>query len=85
MSRNIGLFDGGSGTVYRAVLLHTTRGGIEHRRFRGLYDKPGPAHAIVTRELRIWAAHLVDIPEETVIFDAWVEPVTITNHPGVRL
>lgn len=82
MSRRVGLT---GGTAFRAVFRHTWN---ERRSaataYRGLFDTPGPARAAVTRALREWERHLIDMPEETVVFDAWVEPVTIVHHPGVR-
>lgn len=71
-------------TVYRAVAEWRTRKGTVRRNYSGVYGKPGPARGIVTRRLREWADHLADMPGETVVFDAWVEPVTVINHPGVR-
>lgn len=84
MSRSIGITDAVTATAFRAVGEHTTRAGNTQKRYAGLYDKAAHARAVVTRELGIWARHLGDIPEETVTFDAWVEPVTVINHPGVR-
>lgn len=84
MSRHIGITGVVTSTVYRAVAEWRTRGGAVQRNCSGVYERPGPARGIVTRRLREWTRHLADIPEETVVFDAWVEPVTVTNHPGVR-
>lgn len=85
MSRRIGIYDGPGTTAYRSVVEFTTSDGRLERRFQGLYDTAAPARAHVARVLGQWAQHPVDGPEERVTFDAWVEPVSIVNHPGVRL
>jgi hypothetical protein len=83
VSRSVGLSHEEVADVYRVALRHRTER-TEKIRYQGLYDTIGPARAIVKRQSAIWAKHLIDIPEERVEFDAWVEPVTIINHPGVR-
>lgn len=84
MSRRTYPLAGNDGTWFRVVYVYTAPDGKEQRRYLGPYDAPAPARSEVTRRLRQWAEHLTDVPEETVTFDAWVEPVTVTNHPGVR-
>jgi hypothetical protein len=82
MARSIGLTDGRETTAYRAVMEWRTPEEAVRRDYAGLYDTPGAARGLVTRELSRWARHLVDHPEEECTFDAWAEPVTVTNHPG---
>lgn len=53
--------------------------------YAGLHDTVGPARQRVTW----WREHpgyrIGHTRDEDVVFvDAWVEPVTVTNHPGVR-
>lgn len=82
MARSIGLTDEREATVYRAVLEWRTPEGGVRRDYAGLYDTIGAARGYVTRNLSRWAGHVEGLPEEECAFDAWVEPVTVTNHPG---
>lgn len=84
MSRRIGITDRVTSTAYRAVGEYLVDGETLLI-YAGLYDTPGAARQRVT-----WyrghpgyrAGH--PMSEDVHFVDAWVEPVTVTNHPGVR-
>lgn len=88
MTRSIGLTDTAETTVYRAVGEYLVDG--ETRKvYAGLYDTAAPARQRVTW----WRNHPTSRPSgrdhpmpgvSWSLVDAWVEPVTVTNHPGVR-
>lgn len=88
MTRSIGLTEDVETTVYRAVGEYLVDG--ETRRVHaGLYDTVGPARQRVTW----WRNHPTSRPSggdrpmpgvSWALVDAWIEPVTVTNHPGVR-
>lgn len=88
MTRSVGLTDAAETTVYRAVGEYLVDG--ETRKVHaGLYDTAGPARQRVTW----WRNHPTSRPSGGArpvpgvswsLVDAWVEPVTVTNHPGVR-
>lgn len=88
MTRSIGLTDVAETTVYRAVGEYLVD--EESRKaYAGLYDTVGPARQRVTW----WRNHPTSRPSggdrpmpgvSWALVDAWIEPVTVTNHPGVR-
>jgi hypothetical protein len=86
VSRAIGLTSATETTVYRAVGRYTVDG-VEKLIYAGLYDTPGAARQRVTW----WRKHPGyrgpaegRADAEVSFVDAWVEPGTVTNHPGVR-
>lgn len=84
MSREIGLTSAIGTTVYRAVGRYTVDG-VEKLIYAGLYDTPGAARQRVTWYVNhpgYRAGHCMG--EDLRFVEAWVEPVTVTNHPGVR-
>lgn len=84
MSRYIGISWGTGGTAYRAVGLYTVNG-VEKLIYAGLYDTPGAARQRVTWYVDHPGYRADHILGEDVRFvDAWVEPVAVINHPGVR-
>ena len=85
MSRHIGITDAETTTAFRAVGEYLVDG--ERRLiYAGLHDKVGPARQRVTwwREHPGYRAWIEPADAEVSFVDAWVEPVTVVNHPGVR-
>lgn len=83
MSRLIGITCAETTTLYRAAFAYSRcEGRVTTTVYRGLYDKPGAARTMVTKALAGRPIGL-GMPADDLV-DAWVEPVTIVNHPGVR-
>lgn len=85
MSRSIGITDAETTTAFRAVGEYLVDG--ERRlTYAGLHDRVGPAKQAVTwwRNNPGYMEWKRSTDVDVKFVDAWVEPVTVTNHPGVR-
>lgn len=94
MSRHIAVSKARTTWVYRVVRVTRDPEKGEETRYIGLFDTPRPARTLVTKIHKVWEKHRVvtlgsyislrDRESPIELVDAWVEPVTVTNHPGVR-
>lgn len=94
MSRHIAVSEARTTRAYRVVRITRDPENGEATRYIGLFDTPRPARMLVTKIHNAWEKHRVttmgpyiskrDRESPTELVDAWVEPVTVTNHPGVR-
>jgi hypothetical protein len=94
VSRHIAVSEARTTRAYRVVRITRDPENGEATRYIGLFDTVAPARGLVTKMRKAWDTCRIttlnpfvgrrDYEDPTELVDAWVEPVTVTNHPGVR-